>query len=197
MDNESLQVNEGKIELIEITALAFLSLEEVDKDVFRGGLLVTDGRGKPSEFRCTSPIQPNSVQKTLYGSTLKSHMSVELVGRPLIAALKEKPQIVLVVQEEFLELRTFIKEPVLFIKKQGSSMNLEEEGNKVTNCDLLISPTGKFEPVTATCHWNYENDIKIISKSLHNVFSVLDIVEPFSRISNALKLVQSKNVTSK
>lgn len=30
-----------------------------------GGLLVTDKRGKPLEFRCTSPIRPNQVQRIL------------------------------------------------------------------------------------------------------------------------------------
>jgi len=57
-----------------LRTLAFLSLVELEKDVFRGGVLVTDAQGKPIEFRCTSAIQPTAVQKTLYGGTLRAHM---------------------------------------------------------------------------------------------------------------------------
>lgn len=38
--------------------LSFVVLGEVEDGVLRGGILVTDSRGKPVEFRCTSPIRP-------------------------------------------------------------------------------------------------------------------------------------------
>jgi len=63
--------------------VAFVTLTEVEDDVFRGGILVTDSSGKPVEFRCTSPIRPNAVQRTLYGGTLMPHIAVELVGEVL------------------------------------------------------------------------------------------------------------------
>ena len=31
---------------------------------------LTDDLGKPLEFRCTAPVKPNAVQRTLYGQTL-------------------------------------------------------------------------------------------------------------------------------
>ena len=65
------------------TRLAFLGYSEFDKG-YRGGILVTDEWGKPLEFRCTSPVHPNPVQRTLYGQTLLPHIAVELIGAPLL-----------------------------------------------------------------------------------------------------------------
>ncbi|MCA9043520.1 MAG: hypothetical protein KDA69_04320, partial [Planctomycetaceae bacterium] len=36
-----------------------------------GGLLVTNRQGRPLEFQCTTPVQPNRTQEILYGPTLK------------------------------------------------------------------------------------------------------------------------------
>ena len=62
--------------------LAFLGYSEFDKG-YRGGILVTDEWGKRVEFRCTAPVRPNPVQRTLYGRTLLPHIAVELIGAPL------------------------------------------------------------------------------------------------------------------
>jgi hypothetical protein len=182
--------------LDQVTSVAFLSLNELDRDVFRGGVLVTDSRGKPTEFRCTSPIQPNNVQKTLYGATLRTHIAVELTGRPLLSALKEKPHVVLVNQDLFLELRPFIGWPVLLVTKQGETMTLPEEtGNKIKR-ELLPNPSGKFDPVILTCHWQYENDIRSFASPLRVLSAAMDFTEPFSRIANALKLVHEKGAVA-
>lgn len=131
-----------------LRVLAFIALSEVDKDVFRGGVLVTDAQGKPLEFRCTSAIQPTAVQKTLYGGTLRAHMSVELTARPLLVALKEKYDAVLVTQDDFTELRKLIENPLLIVSKQGSTVATNKDSDNPTKSELLASSSGKFEPVT-------------------------------------------------
>ncbi len=37
---------------------------------FRGGLLIIDGNGKPVEFRGTTLVKPNVLQRTLYGASM-------------------------------------------------------------------------------------------------------------------------------
>ncbi len=120
---------------------------------------MTDAYGKPLEFRCTSAIQPTAVQKTLYGDTLRSHMSVELTAQPLLAALKEKPDVVLVSQDAFIELRRRIDSPFLIVSKQGAIVATQQDADKSTKSKLLSSLSGKFDPVTVTCHWQYPGDI--------------------------------------
>jgi hypothetical protein len=177
-----------------LKSIAFISLNEIVKDVFRGGVLVADAFGKPLEFRCTSAIQPTAVQKTLYGSTLCAHMSVELTARPLLAALKEKPDVVLVIQADFIELRSLIDIPLFIVSKQGSTLATQQDADKLTKSELLTSTAGKFEPVTVTCHWQHADDLKLTMPDLDKLFARFDLVEPFARIDNALKLLHEKNV---
>lgn len=67
--------------------IGFLSLIETEaKDGYLGALLVTDARGIPQEFRCTHPVKPTTVQKSLYGDTLLPHIGINLCGIPLIKA---------------------------------------------------------------------------------------------------------------
>jgi hypothetical protein len=197
MDNQT-QVTQPAAEgdATPLRTLAFIALNELEKDVFRGGVLVTDAQGKPLEFRCTSPIQPTAVQKTLYGGTLRAHMSVELTARPLLAALKEKHDAVIVTQDDFLELRRLIAQPLLIVSKQGSKVATQQDPDNPAKSELLSSPTGKFEPVTVTCHWQHPEDIDATTANLASIFSRFDLVEPFARITNALKLLHEKGVVT-
>ena len=57
--------------------LGFLGLMDFAKgDVFRGGILIVDSNGKPVEFRCTSTVKPNALQRALYGDSLMPHLSL-------------------------------------------------------------------------------------------------------------------------
>lgn len=177
---------------VPLQALAFIALNELDKGIFRGAVLVTDSKGKPLEFRCTSAIQPTAVQRSLYGETLRAHMSVELTARPLLATLKEKYDAVLVAQDDFIELRKLIEKPLLIVSKQGSAIATQQQSDNPAKSELLASPSGKFEPITVTCHWQHAEDIDATLPDLGNLFSRFDLIEPFLRIGNALKLLHEK-----
>lgn len=176
--------------------VAFVTLTEVDDGVLRGGILVTDSSGKPVEFRCTSPIRPNTVQRTLYGGTLMPHIAVELVGAPLLKAVQASPGIVLVQQEEFLSLRTRCEKPLLIARRQGEEMQLSEETGKNRPEELLSSRSGKFAPVVVTCHWDYPDDIVQCKEGLGWMFSNCDLVEPFERVKRALATLHEQGVLS-
>jgi len=191
MDNQS-QPEGGPAAETPLRTLAFVSLVELKKDVFRGGVLVTDAQGKPLEFRCTSAIQPTAVQKTLYGETLGAHMAVELTARPLLNAVKEKYDAVFVMQGEFIELRKFIQKPLLVVAKQGATLAAQQDSENPVKSELLASPSGKFEPVVLTCHWQHADDIDGRLPYFGALFSRFDLIEPFARIGNALKLVHEK-----
>lgn len=175
-----------------LRTLAFVSLVELEKDVFRGGVLVTDAQGKPLEFRCTSAIQPTAVQKTLYGGTLKAHMAVELTARPLLSAVKEEYDAVFVTQDDFIELRKAIKKPLLVVAKQGATLATQGDAEAPAKSDLLASPSGKFEPIVLTCHWQHADDLDQTLPNLGVLFSRFDLIEPFDRIGSALRLLHEK-----
>jgi len=180
----------------ELNNLAFVTLMEVEDGILRGGILVTDDHGKPVEFRCTSPIRPNPVQRTLYGGTLMPHIAVELVGKPLVQAVQAALDVVLVQNEEFLSLRTRCDKPLLLARRQGEDMQLSEDSDKSRPEEVLSSPSGKFAPVVVTCHWDYPNDIAQCKEGLGWMFSNCDLVEPFERVKTALATLHEQGVIS-
>jgi hypothetical protein len=190
MDNQEQPTTAAPV--TPMNTLAFISLTELERDIFRGGVLVTDSQGKPIEFRCTSAIQPTAVQKTLYGGTLKAHMAVELTARPLLNAVKEKYDAVFVTQEDFIELRKTIQKPLLLVAKQGSTLATQQDSESPAKSELLSSPSGKFDPVVLTCHWQHAEDIALTLPDLGSLFARFDFIEPFSRIESALKLLHEK-----
>ena len=76
------------------TTIGFLGYREFDDGkAYRGAILVTDESSKPLEFRCTAPVRPTNLQRTLYGKSLLPHILTELIAVPLIASMREKPQL--------------------------------------------------------------------------------------------------------
>ena len=170
--------------------LAFLSYVETEKGLAgRGAALVTDYVTKPLEFRCTTPIKPNPVQRTLYGETLRSYIAVDLVGHPLIDAIQEKPQVVIVQDMSFLDLRPKIPYYLVCISKQGeqfrtpSALSAEQD---TTDPAVLVCDSGKFQPLTSMTHWKHQEDLRAILDVLRPVFAVVDLLEPFARIEKAV-----------
>lgn len=75
--------------------IGFLTVEPTsDNTGLIGAVLITDERGYPLEFRCTTPVRPTAIQRTLYGALLKPYVSVELCGRRLLAEIQRKPMLV-------------------------------------------------------------------------------------------------------
>src|ERR1035438_9283152 len=72
------------------TSIAFLGYREFDDGAaYRGAILVTDEWSKPLEFRCTAPVRPTDLQRTLYGKSMLPHILTELIGAPLISSVRE------------------------------------------------------------------------------------------------------------
>ena len=61
-------------------ALGFLTFLQ-EPSGWLGGYLVTNGWGRPLEFRLTTAVQPNRVQAALYGTTLTEYLLADLIGK--------------------------------------------------------------------------------------------------------------------
>lgn len=100
--------------------LGFLCVVETESAGFVGGILVTNRLGRPLEFQCTTPVKPNRTQVILYGPTLRSFVSGELIGKTLCERLNARPQLLLVDQPEMLSLRDSLPIPIAcLVAEQG------------------------------------------------------------------------------
>ena len=187
MEKESYVVDEK-------TRLAFLGYSEFDTG-YRGGILVTDDWGKPLEFRCTAPVHPNPVQRTLYGRTLLPHIAVELIGAPLLRILQEKPEIVIIRDEIFFDVRRHIEVAVVRLRRQGEEVTVSDSSDRAKITPTVMdSPSGKFQPIVMEAHREFAQDSAACRYQLIDLFGRWDLIEPFDRLTNALEYVHQQKV---
>ena len=99
--------------------VAFLIKAQFEDESIRGAVLVTDVNTTPLEFRVTSAIKPDDLQKTLYGEILDEYICIELLALPLLNALKEKPDILVVQNRLFLDVNSKAEIPPIVLLSEA------------------------------------------------------------------------------
>jgi hypothetical protein len=170
--------------------IGYMSMVELSKDLFRGGLLLTDLKGKPQDFRCTSVIKPNAIQRVLYGGTMAEHMALELCGKPLLNALQKKPAVLVANTPDLLALRAETEFPMLWLRRQSDTR--PESPFAGQEYELVASDAGLFDTVLASCAGGHGQEIGMASEWIRQLGRLIDPLEPFNRVEAALKFVQDK-----
>jgi hypothetical protein len=188
--SENTETSNGK------TRLGFLGYMEFDNaTAYRGAILITDEWGKPLEFRCTAPVKPNAVQRTLYGQTLMPHILVELVGRPLLDAVQEKPEVVVIQESRFFDLRRKTETPLIRVRRQGTEVDVRADDQDDKPKPVVIpSDSGKFEALVMEPHWQFGEDTEFCRDRIRELFGRWDLVEPFERLTKGLEYIHQQKV---
>lgn len=147
--------------------LGFLAAIELPGGGYVGGLLVTNRFGRPLEFQCTTPVRPNRTQEILYGPTLRPFLLGELIGKTLVEKAAVKPDVVLTEEDDLLELRSHVPQPVAVV--QGA-----DDGLKVGRQSLRFHPS-------------HAGDQARLAKPASAVPDQADLFEPFERVREALQ----------
>ena len=142
--------------------LCFLDVQEADDGWLSAAVLVTDADTRPSEFRITDPIHTDEVQRVLYGSTYEGELYGTCLTAPLLEALQEDPDVVLVRDQKLLVLGD-LDVPVLWIGRDAEA----ESG-------FVVGSRGGGERVQS------------LRAQLSEAVSGRDLLEPFERIETAL-----------
>jgi len=185
---KGMDMNKEKSNLL----LGFLALHEtLSHDGYLGGILVTDFQGIPQEFRCTHPVKPTILQRPLYGETLESHIGVNLCGIPLIESIQNKPSLIVVHKEFLLGVRAASSCPVIFVRRAGEAIDIKssDSSDKKLKRERIDCPTGRFQPLVLTPHFDFNDDITSAREILGEIFSYLDPIEPFERMLKAIEVL--------
>jgi hypothetical protein len=151
--------------------LCFLDALPLGDGAVRGCALVTDARTRPLEFRVTEPVVASELQRVLYGAVLDEHVLGDLCAIPLLEALREDFDCILVRDQALLSLQASRAEPVLWIGR-------DDEGPQTAD--------GK-PGIVLGYHGDGEDEgIKRARQSLRGVAEHYDLLEPFARIEQAV-----------
>jgi hypothetical protein len=157
--------------------LGFLTVIEMADRGFMGGLLVTTLTGRPLEFQCTTPVQPNKTQQILYGTTLGPFIKGELIAKTLLERVQIKPVAILVDQLDILGLRNHIDTPVAVLKTDDTTgkPNDAEHAKRNHNRNELYALKA------------FSEDLAIIAEMLKGIPAEADLGEPLYRTNEALR----------
>ncbi len=179
-----------KIKRVAKMNIAYLYYTEENAD-FRGGVLLTDEKTKPIEFRITTEVSLDELQKIIYGDSLKEVLFKEKFGIDLLNALKEKYDIVLTKDKDLLTIRKSIDAPVIFVRKFDPFMAKDKYSHKIINI------YNKFDPLMITISKEDEKKLISISKALNEIYKNFNIMEPFQRIENAIQYIAMNEKNAK
>ena len=166
--------------------IGFLSVESTsDNAGLIGAILVTDERGYPLEFRCTTPVRPTAIQKTLYGALLKPYVSVELCGKRLLAEVQRKPALVVTPSQDLLPLSSE-QVPIVTVLRAGEVIETESLARHLDR-ERVESSSGSFQPIVIMSRQDQQAEMIAVKTTLNELFRNFDLLEPFDRIKTALK----------
>jgi hypothetical protein len=149
--------------------IGFLTTFSPADNVFLGGLLITNSLGRPLEFQCTAPVEPNATQTLLYGPTLKPYVLNDLIGKTLLERVSLSPRVVLVDARDMLPLRKLIRQPVACVCDGGQQGGLKVGRNRLV------------------CHPEFTDDEGTIVPACAEIPADADVAEPFERVRAALR----------
>ncbi len=173
--------------------LAFLDLKPFENgQCIRGAILVTNSKTDPLEFRCTSPIRPTALQKTLWGGRLTGYIASQLIGKPLLDAISNKSTLVVVQNAALLELRPLINLPVVQLCPQEKMGKALQAARSDDYENMLDSSDGTFEAIVMKVHPAHGDDLAIARELLQTASRSFGLLEPFQRIDIALGLVHQQ-----
>jgi hypothetical protein len=176
---------------MEITKLAFLETYTLDDSAgIMGAILVTDSDTKPLEFRVTAPIKPTSFQKTLYGDVLLEHILVELISVPLLNAINEQVDLILVKDPFFLGANN--KQGIRVIRVFGENDGKSRASSKAEPLSNSVDGDGKTLVETSR---KFEAELGAIKETLSKLAENRNMLEPFERLKLACDQVhQQKSI---
>jgi hypothetical protein len=176
-ENDNVSEGQGDIEspgnaVIDSSELilSYLICPQDAANAFLGAIMVTDYRARPLHFAFVSPIRPTKIQRILYGSTLEEHIKIDVIGEKLLKDLPFPPDILFVDTKELLAVRRVVEIPTAFLSK---SVDSEHDPGRLT--------TLKYDTGSSL------DDQDIVGRALASLEAYIDLVEPFSRMREALK----------
>lgn len=173
---------------MDINKIAFLETYTLeDNGGVMGAILVTDSETKPLEFRVTAPIKPTTFQKTLYGDVLLEHILVELISVPLLNAINEQIDLILVKDPLFLGANS--KQGVRVVNILTDEKSKSRGGSKAEELKQVGATSEKVFVETSK---KFEAELGGIKESLERVAEHRNLIEPFERLRIACDQVQSQ-----
>ncbi len=176
--------------------LGYMVISSPIPNIYVGGLMVTDGRGLPVEFRYTEPIQPTKIQQVLYGQVLSNYIKQEVILETLVKSTDGKFKCLIVEDEQLMDYTG--KCPPLHRLTETKSSPLGSVGTTETinEDEVLLQTNPSGSPIrlflSDKAKSNSEGEESgggAVYNVLFEAGSFMDVQEPLKRITKALEII--------
>jgi hypothetical protein len=170
--------------LADTVSVAYFTVVESDRTGWTGGLLVLNASGRPLEFQCTLPVRPSRAHEILFGTSLRSHIISEVIGKLLVEKTRTPFSLLCCDQPESLSLEIYCTAPVALVSEAAEI----EEGP--INDDTLVG----YWPLAANGGTLRVSAPRIdeAQQCVDKLCELTDIQEPFERIREAIREAHSQ-----
>ncbi len=168
------------------TSLGYLAVEQID-DRYIGGIMITDSRSIPTEFRYTDPIQPTAIHRIIFGGALKPYITNEVIKKTLFKDIRQTPDLLMVRDPAILELAG--NERSTLICLQATTLPpLEQPGamQRIKPKEILFQTAQQKFPLKLEFESPEPDKQETALNNLRALFQTMDLLEPFDRLSKAL-----------
>jgi hypothetical protein len=166
----------------------FLVIQADEGGTYVGGLMVTDTRGLPVDFRFTDPVTPTRLQRALYGGVLDRYLRSEVVLRTLLDALAEPPSLLLV-DDPSLLVEPIDLCPLAFVgPSQAESLGAVGTRSGTSAHSFLLQVSDSGHPLRVTLPTESDHEALVI-ETLLSLAERMDVLEPIERVRDALGVI--------
>ena len=159
-----------------------------------GGYLVTNGWGRPLEFRLSTAVQPNKVQHALYGPTLVEYLHADLIGKTLVEKTTAKPDLIVADAVAAVGLWSRVGIPTVALNSPPFTGGASEPPVDGGRYRPLSHPRSAASLVFGAA---FAADEAVIVRLLDAVDPAVDLAEPFARIREAVAEARKMGVTNR
>lgn len=168
----------------ETVAVGFLTVRVHQELGYLGGYLLLNSLARPLEFHCTLPVKPTRAQSILYGPTLEDFICGEQIARTLVAKAKLQPWLVVTDSPAVLSMRNVSPIPVVSLREPESS-EVASDLRVPAISDVRLA-SFSLDKVKLSLLESHREDISLIEEQWGKQSKSLDLIEPFTRIHDAL-----------
>lgn len=127
--------------------LAYLTVTSPMPNVFIGGVMVTDNRGLPIEFRYTDPIQPTRIQQILYGQVLSAYIKREVILETLVKSIESKFKCLLVEDENLVNYPGQGFSIIRLSETKSAPLGEIGKVEKISDSEMLLQTSEQGSPL--------------------------------------------------
>ncbi len=159
-----------------------------ENGAYLGGLMITNDRGIPIDFKYTDPVTPTKVQRIIYGSVLEQYIRNHVIIGAIMKEALNPPPFYIVSQHQLHEIQEANDMALLAVQRtQFAALNEKGATSRAKENECLLQSWNDPHPLRIMFGSVPVDQQEAILKDLVYLSKHMDLVEPLERLEKALK----------